>query len=142
MKRISILLVMCLLHVFGGRLLALSAAPYFISGNISDESLNENEKYNFIGSFTNDSSKDVCSFTIVFYVFDEDGGCPLIQRNNVVIKIDEFIKAGKTSSFNKNLDKYFYAAAQGNYETEYLYVSRIVYSDGSEWSDPFGLEVF
>ena len=142
MKRISILLVMCLLHVFGGRLLALSAAPYFISGKISDESLNENEKYNFIGSFTNDSSKDVCSFTIVFYVFDEDGSCPLIQRNNVVIKIDEFIKAGKTSSFNKNLDKYFYAAAQGNYETEYLYVSRIVYSDGSEWSDPFGLEVF
>ena len=42
---------------------------------------------------------------------------------------------------NKNLDKYFYAAAQGKYETEYLYVSRIVYSDGSEWSDPFGLEV-
>ena len=29
-----------------------------------------------------------------------------------------------------------------NYETEYLYVSKIAYEDDTEWTDPLGLEIF
>ena len=88
------------------------------------------------------SQKNIKSFTMVFYVFDEDGASPLYARNNVVLTIDEQIPAETKYDFSLNIDKFFYENSDGEYETEYLYVSKIAYEDDTEWTDPLGLEIF
>ena len=144
MKRITVLLLVCFLQLAGRKICGISAAPvpYSITGNILQLSTIENEKYFISGTFQNSSQKDISSFTMVFYVFDEDGASPLYARNNVVMKIDARIPADTKYDFTLNIDKYFYENSDGDYESEYLYVSKIAYDDGSEWSDPLGLEVF
>ena len=142
MKRITVLLLVCFLQLAGGRIFGLVAAPYSITGNILQQTTTENEKYYICGTFKNASQKNIKSFTMVFYVFDEDGASPLYARNNVVLKIDEQIPAETKYDFSLNIDKFFYENSDGDYETEYLYVSKIAYEDDTEWTDPLGLEIF
>ena len=66
-------------------------------------------------------------------------------ENIIVLHNEE----NKGASFSRNLDDYLYMSDESSfyedeveYECEYLYVSRIEYADGSEWSDPFGFEYF
>ncbi len=150
-KRI-ICLTLCLLAFEFLKVYARNKTPYSIRGEISNTSRLANQKYEFRGVFSNESSKDVSSFTIVFFVFDQDGNCPLRGRNNVVMKIQEEVPAGTNYTFVKNLDEYFYSTSDfyrednqtldDEFECEYLYVSLITYSDGTEWADPFGFEAF
>jgi hypothetical protein len=134
---------------FMSSVFARSKSPYSIRGDISNEPSSAVEKIKFEGVFSNKSSKEVDSFTIVFFVLDQDGNSPLRGRNNVVLKISEVVLPDSSFSFSRNLDDYLYMSDESSfyedeveYECEYLYVSRIEYADGSEWSDPFGFEYF
>ena len=126
---------------------AQNKVPYSIRGDILN-ALSASVQ-TFEGVFTNKSEKEVDSFTIVFFVFDQDGNCPLKGRNNVVIRIDETVPVNSAFSFSQPLEDFFYNTDDSTafedeleYECEYLYVSRISYSDGSEWTDSFGFEYF
>ena len=153
-NRKLICVTVCMLIFLISNAYARNTTPYSIRGEISNASTQANQKYEFKGVFSNDSSKEVSSFTIVFFVFDQDGNSPLRGRNNVVIKIEEKVPAYENFDFVKNLDEYFYNTSdfyeednsvsddELEYECEYLYVSLITYSDGTEWSDPFGFEAF
>lgn len=147
MKTKRIIVLALLLFFVAFFLHAQNKVPYSIRGDISN-TLSSSMK-RFEGMFTNKSEKEVESFTIVFFVFDQDGNSPLRGRNNVVIRIDESVPADSILSFSQALDDFFYTTDDSNtfedeieYECEYLYVSRISYSDGSEWTDPFGFEYF
>ena len=147
-KWISVVFAFCVLHFFGGNMYAKSSVPYQIKGELKLNSAAEGSGCNFEGLFSNLADKAVNSFTIVFYVFDKDGNCPLKNRNNAVIKIEQEISEKKDYEFAVNMDKFLRAPVDTmqsdeiEYETEYLYVSAITYCDGSEWTDPFGFEVF
>jgi len=134
MKRILVIFILSTMSILTGRIYAREKLPYSITGQIEDKV--------FAGSFENKSSKKVNSFTLVFYVFDEDGNCPLIGKNNVVAKIEEELLEKESKDFILQLEEILPAERELDYEAEYIYVSLISYSDGSEWTDPFGMEVF
>ena len=151
MKRILILFVFCSMQILGTKIYAFNFLPYSIKGDFEGSADENSSSYTFSGQFDNKSEKPVSSFTVVFYVFDQDGNCPLQKRNNVVCMINESIPSGSNFEFNINMDEYLHESSydydseedeEREYRTEYLYVSRICYEDGTEWSDPFGLEAF
>lgn len=120
----------------------LKTVPYQISGEMvlgpSKNFLNAG----FDFEFYNKSEKKINDFTIVFYLFDEDGNPPSTGKNNFVFKISSSIEPGEELSSSVSLDKYLSYVPDEPYEVDYLYVSSITYSDGTQWSDPFGFLKF
>lgn len=142
MKRISIVFLFCLMQVLGSKIYAGQRVPYSITGRITAENSDAYENYGFAGTFKNFSEKEVESFTLVFFVFDDDGNCPLVGKNNIVCRIDQKILAQEKYDFVMNMDSFLPEVSELEYEADYIYVSRIEYSDKSEWTDPFGMEMF
>ena len=151
MKRVMIIFVMSILCFAGARLYALQKVPYSITGDFIIDNSSGTSGYVFSGQFKNKSERTVSSFTLVFFVFDQDGNCPLKKSNTVVVKINETIKSGEIYEINEGMNSFLSAmdsAMEGleenelYYRVEYLYVSLIDYEDGTQWSDPFGLEIF
>lgn len=123
-------------------LFANEKIPYLISGEMV---LDSSSKYNAAGfdfCFINKSEKNVKNFTIVFYIFDEDGNPPAMGRNNIVINVKSNVLANESFENCVSMDSFLYEIPEEPYEIDYLYVSRIVYEDDSEWNDSFGLYAF
>lgn len=110
--------------------------PYKISGELDYS----NVQMNFNYSFFNNCNKDVKSFTIVFYLFDEDGNPPELIRNNMVLCEKKFVESYTTFSTRIPLNKYFESMSDNEYTIDYLYVSKIEFTDGTVWTDPFGMK--
>ena len=132
---------LCLFVMFFGscKMFSATATPYQISGEFVMEE--DSEKYKNAGfefNFTNMSTKRVKSFTLVFFLFDEDGEPPLGVKNNIVLSITRTVESGQTVEGCISLDKYIYTIPEYPYEIDYLYVSQINYDDGSVWKDPLG----
>ena len=142
MKRISIVFLFCMFQVLASRIYAGQRLPYSITGSLVNENSDAYENYGFSGVFKNHSEKAIESFTVVFFVFDDDGNCPLVGRNNVVVKIEKEILPQEKYEFVLNMDSFLPEASELDCEADYVYVSRIEYSDKTEWSDPFGMEIF
>lgn len=118
--------------------------PYQISGDIT---LEDSDSYSVAGLnlfFTNKSKSSIKDFTIVFYLFDEDGNPPSMTRNGFVIKIPKQIASDESVDLLINLDEYFTVIPdeQTVFLLDYLYVSSINYEDGSVYSDPFGMNLY
>ena len=149
LKHISIFFVFCIAAInnaffcFGRE---RTVIPYSVNGEISFDNSDVFESCCFDGCFYNDSSLDISSFTIVFFVLDSEGNSPVKGRNNIVLKIQEEIKAFSEYEFSISLKRYLVIPEDGEqvaqYEIEYLYASCIEYTDGSMWSDPFGIKYF
>lgn len=116
--------------------------PYFISGEMVIDSSSKYEVAGFDFNFINKSEKNIKSFTVVFYVFDEDGNPPALGRNNIVITINSEVLSQESYENCVSLDSFLYEIPEEPYEVDYLYVSKIVYEDDYVWSDPFGLCIF
>lgn len=116
--------------------------PYFISGEMVVDSSSKYETVGFDFNFINKSEKNIKSFTVVFYIFDEDGNPPALGRNNIVITINSEVLSKESYESYVSLDSFFYEIPEEPYEVDYLYVSKIVYEDDSVWTDPFGLCIF
>ena len=123
-----------------------SSAPYIVKGEMILESENIDEEQNFeLGGmnvyFFNKESKPVTEFTIVFTLFDQDGEPISIGRSSIVATIRKTVDP--LTSFNccLSLDQNLCEVPEEPYTVDYLYVSRIVYEDGSQWTDAFGLSV-
>ena len=93
-------------------------------------------------SFFNRSEKTVSEFTLVFYLFDEDGEPASLCRSNIVLSVSCEIPPGERLEKLLSLDTFFSAVPEQEYFTDYVYVSRIKYEDGSTWKDPFGLSLY
>lgn len=116
--------------------------PYFVSGEMVVDSSSKYEVAGFDFNFINKSEKNIKSFTIVFYIFDEDGNPPALGKNNIVITINSKILSQENYESCVSLDSFLYEIPEEPYEVDYLYVSKIVYEDDSVWSDPFGVCAF
>lgn len=147
-KKIFIWKKTCLLTIifclFSCSVLANEKVPYQIAGDIllSDSSVYSIAALDLI--ITNKSIQPIKDFTIVFYLFDEDGNPPVMKRNGFVLKIDRKIESEETANILINLDEYFSVIPDDDteYQIDYLYVSGITYIDGTVYSDPFGLNFF
>ncbi|MCR5125339.1 MAG: hypothetical protein K6B43_09125 [Treponema sp.] len=115
--------------------------PYLIA-NQKFEIGSSSDGYEFAGTrftFHNGSKKDVKSFTVSFMLYDSDGNNPFIGSNNVVERIDEQVLSGMSKSILLSMDDYLSSVPSEPYQIDYMYVRKIIYSDGSEWTDPFGM---
>lgn len=135
--------VVLFIFIFSGcNLFAGNFAPYIIDGEMV---LDSSSKYEIAGlnfHFFNKSEKQIKNFTVVFYMYDEDGNPPGTGRNNVVVNITASIKGNENLNGCISLDEYLYEIPEVPYSIDYLYVSKITYADDSVWSDPLGLSVF
>lgn len=93
-------------------------------------------------NFYNKSEKIVNEFTVVFYIFDSEGELISSNKNNIVFSIKQNISSNESYECLVNVDDYFSSNQDDEYFLDYLYVSQIKYSDGSEWQDSFGLKAF
>ncbi|MCR4580379.1 MAG: hypothetical protein K5681_08535 [Treponema sp.] len=142
MKIYKILLLFLIFMLTGCKGFSKDIVPYLISSSIEME---ESPDYEIAGlnlSFHNRSEKTVKTFTIAFYVFDEDGEPASFCRSNIVISVEKEIGPGESSQMLLPLDQFFSYRPEELYTADYLYVSRIIYSDQSSWTDPFGLALY
>lgn len=113
--------------------------PYALTAKMVTESSNVYEVAGIDFSFLNRSGKAVKSFTMVFFMYDEDGNPPGIGNNGVKLEIQVDVAAGECEEDLISMDRFLYEIPDSPYQLDYLYVSRILYEDGSEWSDPYGM---
>lgn len=112
--------------------------PYEIRGEIDYEVSNVSFDY----EFCNKTEKQISSFTIVFYLFDEDGNPPESLRNNIVARETVEVAAYTSVSEKIGLERYFDIVPDEQYTVDFLYVSKIEFTDNTVWSDPFGMKYF
>ena len=122
---------------------AREKVPYSINGEILVGE--DNQDFNIAGldlNFLNKSEKCVENFTLVFFLFDQDGEPVANGYSNIVLKITEKVPANDYYTATVSLDDYLVEVTDETYQLDYLYVSRIEYEDGSFWEDPLGLHAF
>lgn len=140
MRKISGFIFLCfILSALSCRVFSLDSAPYLIDGEMTLETSSKYEIAGFNFYFLNKADKAVKDFTLVFYLFDEDGNPLSFGKNNIVAKVNVPLAAGEGINGCISLDPFLFEIPDYEYEVDYLYVSLITYEDDSIWSDPFGL---
>lgn len=114
--------------------------PYLIKGEMVLDKENYDSFSTFAFEFLNKSDKSIKSFTLVFYLFDEDGNPPVSGRPNIVNTIKHSVGPGDRLESSFSLDRYINLVPENPWLVDYLYVSLIEYDDGTVWKDPFGLK--
>lgn len=133
-------LFMCMLFS-GCQLSAKENSPYIISGEMVTEDSSDYEIAGLDFYLYNKMEKNITSFTVVFFLFDSDGNAPEGSKNIVVLTVTTEIDAKSSLRACINLDKYMTEIPDEPYQIDYIYLSKIVYEDGSEWNDPFGFQL-
>ena len=135
----AVLVVFCFV-ISSCSLFARESIPYLVNAEMVTES--ENCEFQAAGLdlyFFNRSEKAVLSFTLVFFLFDEDGEAISDGRSNIVLSVKSRVEAGDVLESCVSLDQFFYSIPEYAYDIDYLYVSRIEYEDGEIWQDPLGM---
>jgi hypothetical protein len=115
--------------------------PYLIEGAAFELGGNERD-YDYACakfSFHNGSDKDVSSFTVSFMLYDSEGNNPFVGSNNVVERVDGNVPSGASTAVLIPMDDYLTIVPDEPYKIDFMYVRKIEYADGSEWTDPFGM---
>ena len=113
--------------------------PYRIDGTLENGVDSESDRLFFEFEFENLKDKVVCSFTVVFFVLDENGEPPPEGRNFVVLTIGECVDCGSSLKGRVDISDWVGFCSENSYETDFLFVSKITYDDGSVWIDETGL---
>lgn len=122
-----------------GNAFARDDAPYLIKAEMTVDSENgEFEAGGLDFKFVNKTSKIVNGFTLVFFLFDEDGEPLSTGQSNIVISVKKTVNPGESAEGILSLDRYLYVIPEEPYTVDYLYVSKIQYSNGGVWEDPLG----
>lgn len=137
------LLFLVLFFITGCTSYAKENVPYAIKAEfLVGESTSDYENCGIDLLFLNKADLSVEEFTVVFYLFDSYGEPISTGKSNIVLKIVKNIGSKETLSCCISLDDYMNEFVEEEYSVDYLYISKIVYIDGSVWEDPFGMKVF
>lgn len=105
--------------------------------------LGENDDiHKFAGAYFsvyNDSDKNISEYTVSFLLYDEEGNNPFIGSNCVVEKIAAEESPHDSREAVISLDSYLSVVPDEPYKIDFMYLREIKYSDGTTWSDPFGM---
>lgn len=141
-KQIKYIFCACVILFSGCSSYAKDIIPYLIDASVNMDASSDYEIAGLDFSFFNRSEKTVSEFTLVFYLFDEDGEPASLCRSNIVLSVSCEIPPGERLEKLLSLDTFFSAVPEQEYFTDYVYVSKIKYEDGSTWKDPFGLSLY
>lgn len=114
--------------------------PYSVKGEMV---LTENESDDFSEfkfEFKNKSEKEVYAFTVVFFLFDQEGNPVTTGKPNISAIVREPVPSGEILESSFSLDRFLNGIPEVPYRIEYLFVKKIIYSDGTEWNDPYGFK--
>ena len=142
-KFLKILCCFIVLAFFGCSAFSLERSPYTINADFVMEE--ESSVYKICGvelSFFNLATETVKEFEVVFFLFDSDGEPAYECPNRLAFSIEREIGPDEDFSVCLSLDSYMTFVPQSLLEIDYLYVSRITYTDGSIWVDPYGFSAF
>ena len=118
-------------------------APYVMSGEFVME--DGASDYSICGIdfyLLNKSDKEIKSFNLVFFLFDQDGEPAYECRSKISVDVEKTVASEASCSFCLSLDKYMNSIPEEKLLVDYLYLSEIEYADGSSWEDPYGLVAF
>ena len=141
MKKFCLLINLLFIFFTSCNLFADEKVPYAIEGCILTD---ESEIYDYMGlelKVQNKADVKIKGITIVFFIFDEDGEPTSNIKNNIVLNIHCDIPPNATLEDCISLDNYVYVFEDMEYSVDYLYISKIDYTDGSSWQDPFGTKI-
>lgn len=139
-KKFLLLFVLFIAVFSSCKLEAQDLTDYYIEYRVvSDKG---SEFYKNVGLeciFYNFFPKTVESFQITFQLFDETGA----PFNKGIVNVKGVVNHNEYTHFFLNLDEHV-----GNYTSpdkvraDFVYVNKIIFSDGTEYSDPYGLKYF
>lgn len=116
-----------------------NTTPYVIGGEcVLSDSTKSYEYVGFDYFFYNSTDKTVSDFTVVFYVYDEEGNSPFASSNCISTKCEKIVPPHTETEGEISLDSYISSVPDEPYKADYIYVSEINYTDGSNWRDMFG----
>lgn len=143
-KQLCVVLLCLVTFAYSGcKVFARENVPYVINGNfVMEDNLADFEICGVDLYFLNKSEKDVKDFTVIFFLFDEEGEPVNTTKNNLVFTVKEELGGMEDINLCLSLDKYVNYVPDNGCFIDYLYVSHITYMDESEWSDPFGLYAY
>lgn len=140
MKKILLSTILFLILFAGCKLNAQEMTDYYIEYRVVSEK--GSEFYKNLGLeciFYNFFPKSVKEFQISFQLFDEAG----IPFNKGIFKVNGLINNNEYSHFFLSLDEHVDSFREPkNVFADYVYVSKIIFSDGTEYSDPYGFKYF
>ena len=116
----------------------VKSAPYAVSVRSTLEHADGIPSPGIAFTFFNAAALTVKSFTIVFFVCNEDEDSLSTDSHCVIVHCDELVEAGEEYQGFVELDEYGAEPPDEPYRIESFYVSMIVYDDGSRWKDRFG----
>lgn len=128
--------------VFADERINLKNVPYIVKAETTMENSEIYENMGLNLYFYNNSEKKVEKFSLVFFLFDEDGEIPSGARGNIMLSVESSIDPHESIEDCISLDKYVYVVPEEPFNVDYVYISKIQYDDGSVWNDPMGLCVF
>lgn len=135
---IYFILSLLFVHFFTG-CVSLSECPYKIlleQKSFSSLFLDNNMNLDF--SVINKSQKDICSFSVIFSLFNSDGE-PVFYSDSIKIDFQDTIPSGKEKHFLINFVDYINLDLEEIYIIDYIYITNIKFYDDSVWVDEFGI---
>lgn len=149
--KLKILIFVLLMEIAAGILLQSCAtfrdnekksAPYELKAQMVIEPSLIYETAGFEFSFLNKSDKTVKALTFVFFLNSDEESSFEVFENLIKLEVNAVVEPQSFVEDCVSLDLFLYEVPEEPYLLDYLYVSRIVYEDGSEWTDPFGVYLF
>ena len=149
--KLKILIFVLLMEIFAGIFLQACAscgyfekksAPYELKAQMVIDPSAIYEGAGLEYSFYNKSDKTVKALTFVFFLNSDEEVSFEVFENLIELEVCAFVEPQSFVEDCVSLDSFLYEVPEEPYQLDYLYVSRIVYEDGSEWTDPFGVCAF
>jgi hypothetical protein len=116
--------------------------PYIITRPVCVAGERE-DNYRFAGIefyFLNTTGTDISEITVSFALFDaRTKENPLTGSNKFSLTIRGAIMAHEKKEVIIPLDDYLYLAPPQPFIVDFFYIAKIVYADGSAWTDTYGI---
>lgn len=87
----------------------------------------------------NNTDKTMCSCTLSFRIYDYDGEASTVGGNLITTDFKGIVLPKTTEQIVVSLDDMVSGELADGYQFDFVYVSRILFSDGSSWNDPVGV---
>lgn len=137
----ALALCMVLLCLSSCATLDALSCPYIIA-NPHVEIGEKADSHTYVGAYMgiyNDSEKTISTYTVSFMLYEQDGTIPFVGTNCVVANCVREILPKTEDECIINLDSFISVVPDEPYKIDFLYLREITYTDGSSWSDPFGM---
>ena len=139
----TVLLMTVISFLINCKTYSLDSVPYVITGDFVMEENSSDYSICGIDFFLmNKTEKEIRSFNVVLYLFDQDGEPAYECNSKISADIEKSISSGDSASFCMSLDKFMNSIPSDSLIVDYLYLAKIEYQDGSIWEDPYGMVAF